>query len=29
LCNIKACADEMDLDSVVGKGTRLEARIAI
>ncbi len=29
LCNIKACADETDLDSVVGKGTRLEARIAI
>jgi anti-sigma regulatory factor (Ser/Thr protein kinase) len=29
LCNIKECADEMDLDSVVGKGTRLEARIAI
>lgn len=29
LCNIKACADEMELDSVVGKGTRLEARIAI
>lgn len=29
LCNIKACADEMDLDSVVGEGTRLEARIAI
>ena len=29
LCNIKECADEMNLDSVVGKGTRLEARIAI
>jgi len=29
LCNIKECADEMDIDSVVGKGTRLEARIAI
>ncbi|MHC4632022.1 MAG: CBS domain-containing protein [Planctomycetota bacterium] len=29
LCNIKTCADEMDLDSVVGKGTRLEAKIAV
>ncbi len=29
LCNIKECADEMDLDSVVGKGTRLEAKIAV
>jgi len=29
LCNIKECADETHLDSVVGKGTRLEARIAI
>jgi CBS domain-containing protein/anti-sigma regulatory factor (Ser/Thr protein kinase) len=29
LCNIKACADETTLDSVVGKGTRLEAKIAI
>ena len=29
LCNIKECADEMNLDSTVGKGTRLEARIAI
>ncbi|MFQ6035737.1 MAG: CBS domain-containing protein [Sedimentisphaerales bacterium] len=29
LCNIKECADETNLDSVVGKGTRLEARIAI
>lgn len=27
LCNIKECADEMNLDSAVGKGTRLEARI--
>lgn len=29
LCNIKECADETNLDSVVGKGTRLEAKIAI
>ncbi len=29
LCNIKECADETNLESVVGKGTRLEARIAI
>ena len=29
LCNIKQCADETSLDSAVGKGTRLEARIAI
>ena len=29
LCNIKVCADEMELDSVVGKGTRVEARIAV
>lgn len=29
LCNIKECADETSLESVVGKGTRLEARIAI
>ena len=29
LCNIKKCADEMSLDSAVGKGTRLEAKIAI
>jgi CBS domain-containing protein/anti-sigma regulatory factor (Ser/Thr protein kinase) len=29
LCNIKKCADETNLDSRVGKGTRLEARIAI
>ncbi len=29
LCNIEKCADEINLDSVVGKGTRLEARIAI
>jgi CBS domain-containing protein/anti-sigma regulatory factor (Ser/Thr protein kinase) len=29
LCNIKECADEMDLDSAMGKGTRLEARIAV
>ena len=27
LCNIKECADEMNLDSTVGAGTRLEARI--
>ncbi len=29
LCNIKKCADETNLESVVGKGTRLEAKIAI
>ena len=29
LCNIKKCADEANLESVVGKGTRLEAKIAI
>ena len=29
LCNIKECADETNLDSVVGKGTRLEAKIVI
>jgi CBS domain-containing protein/anti-sigma regulatory factor (Ser/Thr protein kinase) len=29
LCNIKECADEMRLDSTLGKGTRLEARIAV
>jgi CBS domain-containing protein/anti-sigma regulatory factor (Ser/Thr protein kinase) len=29
LCNIKECADETSLDSVVGKGTRLEAKIVI
>ena len=29
LCNIKECADETNLKSVVGKGTRLEARIAV
>jgi CBS domain-containing protein/anti-sigma regulatory factor (Ser/Thr protein kinase) len=29
LCNIKGCADEMNLDSAVGRGTRLEARITI
>ena len=29
LCNIKKCADETNLDSRVGKGTRIEARIAI
>ena len=29
LCNISRCADEMDLDSVVGQGTRLVARIAV
>ena len=29
LCNIKSCADEIDLDSVVGKGTHLKARISI
>jgi len=29
LCNIKACADEMHLNSVVGTGTRLQAKIAV
>lgn len=29
LCNIKQCADKTTLDSVAGKGTRLEARIAV
>jgi CBS domain-containing protein/anti-sigma regulatory factor (Ser/Thr protein kinase) len=29
LCNIKKCADEIDIESAVGKGTRLEAKIAI
>ncbi len=29
LCNIKQCADETNLESVVGQGTRLEARLAI
>ena len=29
LCNIKECADEMHLDSEPGKGTRLEAKIAV
>lgn len=29
LCNIKECADEMHLDSTLGKGTCLEARIAV
>jgi CBS domain-containing protein/anti-sigma regulatory factor (Ser/Thr protein kinase) len=29
LCNIKECADETNLDSTVGKGTRLEAKIVI
>ncbi len=29
LCNIKKCSDETNLESVVGKGTRLEAKIAI
>lgn len=29
LCNIKECADETNLDSVVGKGTRLKAKIVI
>jgi anti-sigma regulatory factor (Ser/Thr protein kinase) len=29
LCNIKKCADETNLESVVGKGTRLEVKIAI
>ena len=28
LCNIKHCADEMSLDSTLGKGTRLEVKIA-
>ena len=29
LCNIKHCADQTSLDSRVGEGTRLEARIAL
>ncbi|TKJ32663.1 MAG: hypothetical protein CEE38_22710 [Planctomycetes bacterium B3_Pla] len=29
LCNIKHCADQTSLDSRVGEGTRLEAKIAI
>lgn len=29
LCNIKECADDMNLDSAVGKGTRLQAKIAV
>lgn len=29
LCNIKNCADEMQLDSTVGEGTHLKARIAV
>ena len=29
LCNIKNCADEMELDSTVGEGTHLKARIAV
>ncbi|MHC4474670.1 MAG: CBS domain-containing protein [Planctomycetota bacterium] len=29
LCNIRRCADETNLDSVVGEGTRLEARVVI
>ena len=29
LHNIKTCADEMDLSSEMGVGTRLEARIAL
>ncbi len=29
LCNIKKCSDETNLESVVGEGTRLEAKIAI
>jgi CBS domain-containing protein/anti-sigma regulatory factor (Ser/Thr protein kinase) len=29
LCNIKKCADEMNLDSAVGKGTQLKAKIVI
>lgn len=28
LCNIKQCADEMNLESTVGKGTYLEAKIS-
>ncbi|MDK1031855.1 MAG: CBS domain-containing protein [Planctomycetia bacterium] len=28
LCNIKRCADEMNLESTVGKGTYLEAKIS-
>ena len=29
LCNIKECADEMELHSVLGEGTHLEAKIAV
>ncbi len=29
LCNIKECADEMKLHSVLGEGTHLEAKIAV
>lgn len=29
LCNIKRCADEMSLESDVGTGTHLEARIKV
>ena len=29
LCNIKRCADDMSLESAVGTGTRLEARIEV
>ncbi len=29
LCNIKNCSDKMELESTVGKGTRVEARIAL
>lgn len=29
LCNIKKCSDETNLESVVGEGTRLKAKIAI
>jgi len=29
LCNIKQCADQTDMDSTVGKGTRLKAKILI
>lgn len=29
LCNIKTCADKMNLTSVSGKGTRLEIKIAL
>ncbi len=29
LCNIKKCADEMTLDSTVGEGTRVQAKIVV